>query len=520
MEALRVENLRSLADTGFIALKPITLLLGQNSSGKSTFLRCFPLIRQSIEARTSGPILWYGRFVDFGSFREAIRTDGENENITFHFRFTIHGSERKMLVRRDFMAPEDLPIQLSLKIVGDDEQGTSQVSEIIISLNDEHTIKLHFDRNGKVNKFIVNEHDFSNLGNRLQTNSQRFGMIPTLFERQIGDLEQSAGMTLFGSKRVFYESLLKEVKQLVHKNTKNKTLARLIDSIKIGPSNYMLENMKLNSNGSETWREKVATWSINESRFCYIRDLIIGSTVSDLLMVLDNYILNFAGNSRYIAPLRATAERYYRIQNLAVDELDFQGQNLAMFLRNLSGSELRRFQEWTQTNFGFTPEVSASSGHISLKLRETNSKETFNLADKGFGFSQILPILTQLWVLVYQTTKSHRRSSTAVTFAIEQPELHLHPYLQAQLIDAFLVSIEVARKINVDLKIIIETHSETVVNRLGHQIANGKFDPKNINIVLFDKKSSDRPTSIRISEYDKDGFLTNWPFGFFEPSEI
>ena len=124
MEALRVENLRSLADTGFIALKPITLLLGQNSSGKSTFLRCFPLIRQSIEARTSGPILWYGRFVDFGSFREAIRTDGENENITFHFRFTIHGSERKMLVRRDFMAPEDLPIQLSLKIVGDDEQGT------------------------------------------------------------------------------------------------------------------------------------------------------------------------------------------------------------------------------------------------------------------------------------------------------------------------------------------------------------------------------------------------------------
>ena len=51
------KNLRSLKDTGLIDIKPITFLLGQNSSGKSTFLRSFPRLRQSVETKTKGPIM-------------------------------------------------------------------------------------------------------------------------------------------------------------------------------------------------------------------------------------------------------------------------------------------------------------------------------------------------------------------------------------------------------------------------------------------------------------------------------
>jgi AAA15 family ATPase/GTPase len=72
MEAIRIKNLRSLTDTGSIDLKNINLLVGQNSSGKSTFLRTFPLIRQSILRDTRGPILWYDEtLVDFGSYEET-----------------------------------------------------------------------------------------------------------------------------------------------------------------------------------------------------------------------------------------------------------------------------------------------------------------------------------------------------------------------------------------------------------------------------------------------------------------
>lgn len=42
MDSIRVKNLHCLADTGTIPLKPINILIGANSSGKSSFVRIFP----------------------------------------------------------------------------------------------------------------------------------------------------------------------------------------------------------------------------------------------------------------------------------------------------------------------------------------------------------------------------------------------------------------------------------------------------------------------------------------------
>ena len=88
LEQIQIKNIRSLKDTGLIKLCPINVLVGNNSSGKSTFLRTFPLIKQSISKYTNGPILWAGDiddYVDFGSFKETV-TDGDESNsieITF-----------------------------------------------------------------------------------------------------------------------------------------------------------------------------------------------------------------------------------------------------------------------------------------------------------------------------------------------------------------------------------------------------------------------------------------------------
>src|SRR5262249_49786416 len=59
LEAFGVKNLRCLTDTGLVPIRPITVLVGRNSSGKSTFLRAFPLLRQSVETERKSPILWY-----------------------------------------------------------------------------------------------------------------------------------------------------------------------------------------------------------------------------------------------------------------------------------------------------------------------------------------------------------------------------------------------------------------------------------------------------------------------------
>ena len=91
VKEIQMKNFRSLKDTGIQTLSPITILVGENSSGKSTFLRAFPLLKQSISKRTSGPILWAGDvddYVDFGSFKETVTNDKSKE-ISFGFKFNI-----------------------------------------------------------------------------------------------------------------------------------------------------------------------------------------------------------------------------------------------------------------------------------------------------------------------------------------------------------------------------------------------------------------------------------------------
>jgi len=259
---------------------------------------------------------------------------------------------------------------------------------------------------------------------------------------------------------------------------------------------------------------------MNSNEFKKIRDLLIANSLISILSSCDDYVSQFAEDVSYIGPVRATAERYYRSQDLAVGEVDPQGKNLAMFLRNLTDNEQKDFADWTEENLGFSVLISASEGHVSLKIREEKLPALTNLADAGFGFSQVLPILTQLWWLGRKSTRSGVRSPYPLTFAIEQPELHLHPKLQALFADSLIATIKASRKSGIDLRLIIETHSQTLINRFGHRIGNNDFDREDINVVLFERKGLDKAVSIRIASYDEEGFLDNWPFGFFEPDMV
>ena len=218
--------------------------------------------------------------------------------------------------------------------------------------------------------------------------------------------------------------------------------------------------------------------------------------------------------------MRATAERYYRIQHLAVDEVDQNGKNLPIFLSSLSQGQLEEFQSWTLSNFGFKTNIRKIEGHYLIKIVQSDNIE-INLSDMGFGYSQILPILTQIW---HSTTKKGIRKNYAFyqvniekIIAIEQPELHLHPEFQAKFADAISKVIKFTKDNNIHLKLIIETHSDIIVNRLGLNILNETLDTNDVNIILFDKKDELSPSEIKISNFDEEGNLNNWPLGFFTP---
>ncbi len=515
MDSIRIENLRNLADTGFIELKPITLLLGRNSSGKSTFLRTFPLLRQSVESGTTGPILWYGRFVDFGSFQEALNKNAKEQEIAFHFQFHVASESWAPFRLHGLSLLEDLDIVVTLKIA----RGTrsNYTKECVLTFAG-HFIRIVFDKGGKVTEFFVNSRDLSEIGSRFQGVQGYQGMPDTLLIPYLSGWNRE--MHSRGSS--FLGSLLSEIQKQVHKNTSRKTISNLAMSFGFGSSDKMLQAMQNSNPATAFWKKQASRWTTDSRDFQLIRDLLLAHKVIKMLPLIDEHIATFARNSNYIEPLRTTAERYYRLQNLAIDEVDSQGQNLAMFLSNLSSSARKRFSEWTEQYFDFATQVHKGGGHISIRMKESGSVKEFNLADMGFGFSQILPILTQLWVLVYHRHREYisRLGLVPTTFAVEQPELHLHPSLQARLADAFLDAIKAAKNLGIELKLIIETHSETMVNRFGHRVANQDIAPEEINIVLFERKGPNVSAQVRVGEYDRDGFLTNWPFGFFEPDEV
>ncbi|MGR5960118.1 AAA family ATPase [Bacillus cereus] len=212
------------------------------------------------------------------------------------------------------------------------------------------------------------------------------------------------------------------------------------------------------------------------------------------------------------------------MQGLSVDEIDPQGTNLPMMIHNMSEKERFNFISWTKENFDFEIVTALEGGHTSLKLKYNNSEE-INLADTGFGYSQLLPILLVMWQAINSnnsnSSHNYKMETLLHTIVIEQPELHLHPALQAKLIDTFIQIIMKSQEMDVDIKIIIETHSETMLNRIGYLIAKKKYDFRNdlVNVVIFNKVDTYQ-TEIKNTGYDNMGRLLSWPIGFFSPEDF
>ena len=171
MKKLRIRNLRSLEDTGEIELRPLTLLVGKNSSGKSTLLRVLPLLRQSIEVDTAGPLLWFGRYVDFGSFVEAVRSGAVPSEVTLELSFVVDRRRRRRWAPTRTLDALDLTVSLTL--CGD--ATTTTASKLELSVFD-HRVALSFAK-GSVSAFQVNDLDVLSLGTEYRS-YEGAGLLP------------------------------------------------------------------------------------------------------------------------------------------------------------------------------------------------------------------------------------------------------------------------------------------------------------------------------------------------------
>ena len=530
VKEIQMKNFRSLKDTGSRKLSPITLLVGENSSGKSSFLRAFPLLKQSISKRTSGPILWAGDvddYVDFGSFEETVTND-QSDEIIFAFKFQLNDDGRTSGYRfyDDYGVFEytSSGADICYEITITSSEGKDQVSNLSLCVN---STTVRFDlRKGTITSDKGLSYKETNQEPEI-TLGKHSGKIPF---RRYTRMSPSFGFELPAIDTALY-TVLHSISLDKDEEVEYFIIRRLINEIGLDLTRkddieYIDDRTRKKKKypaAAVKYYNSIVS-AIKDDPTGELREIAKLVAIYDLFPEIDEYLFSYFKQVHYIAPLRANAERYYRLRNLAIDEVDYQGKNLPIFINSLTAPQLKAFHAWTEDHFGFKVKTDKSKGHLSLQIILSGSDKAINLSDTGFGYSQVLPIITQLWELSSRKPIRNRRYSDRdqkipLVIAIEQPELHLHPAVQAKLAKAFIASIDNARKNKCELQLLLETHSPTIVDYFGRAIAKGILAPEDISVILFDKSINDSVTTVRESGYDEEGFLKYWPYGFFDAED-
>lgn len=500
MKSIRLKNLRSFEDTGYIKTEGLTVIVGENSVGKSTILRSLPLIKQSIETKTTSPLLWYGDYVDFGSFKESLNRNSKDSRIGFTFKLDLPVGARRYRYNRIIHREYFDNVNIELYVNG--KEKSDYIDEIRLTIID-NIIDIQIDSKGRVVRGVINGEDVTDLMKGYIFINPRRGIIPEIYE---DDDNVEYGYGYGYGRRYVDNTFMKELKNLikskVHTNTSDKKIYDIITYLRVTNMSLFKKNLLESGVELNSWSKFLKNQLSNEY-ISKIRNLYIGSIFNEILRLISDSLNIFSDNIYYIAPVRANANRYYRNQNLSVDSVDFQGMNLPMLLANLSQTNKKEFSNWVYENFGFEVNTKMNEGHISINIKREN--EIVNMVDCGFGYSQILPIITQLWLLTKRRNFGHN-----LTLIIEQPELHLHPKMQGNLIDLFAKCVNSS---NLNINIIIETHSETIINRLGYLIYDKKISKENVNVYILNKNG--KTSIVEKSSYDNNGTLENWPLDFF-----
>lgn len=253
----------------------------------------------------------------------------------------------------------------------------------------------------------------------------------------------------------------------------------------------------------------------NSSALSELGDLLLLTYASDLIEHVGGKITSAMENLSYLGPIRASGNRFYREQELSVDKIDDTGENLATYIGSLSAHELESFNSILFNSFGVEVRAHPEAGHISIEIGRPGDENYDNLADVGFGYSQVLPLIAQIHSESRRDRFPRPRDNQIQISAVEQPELHLHPAYQANLADLFVAAVDATEGRSKTPVIILETHSEALVGRIGELIALQKLAPTDVAVHFVDKDEATGSSTIRVAEFNDDGEILDWPVGFF-----
>ncbi len=552
-------NFKAFAKTQHIPIRPLTLIFGANSSGKSSIIHGLLLARHAIE---TGELDAYrtnigGDSVDLGGFRQYIHRREVAHRVEWGIEFDVDGTQvgEKFTQLMTSVGRIKIALTIGLKIDNNNRPSSNEEPTVLVynlliddikllSASRQSNNSMYLDRLERehpIVRSIFQEVASSENNKRLnevldillpRLTLKMGNFLPSGFEISQQNLETLLGILLKiplgnADERITHSVAdLQEILPLAFSfrdhmsdlvlsinEQVNATLGRLsyLGPLRSYPPRTVAFTQHYDPNwfagGGYAWdmvrrnksvRDAVNGWLNNSERLktpyeLDVRKLISQNDLNDPLLrglkALDQDGLDVEVD-------------YDEPPPPSLDDPEPKGR-IRYIPRIIDAQrEVQRIQEEYINNLEYLSE---------LVIRDRRTDTLVSHRDIGVGVSQVLPVL----VAAYASKHS--------IIAIEQPEIHLHPALQAELGDVFIQS-ALGSSRNTFL---LETHSEHLILRIMRRMRNTaneelpdgmpKITPDDVAIIYVQPKDDHSAAIVQHLELDEEGgFIDPWPGGFFE----
>lgn len=571
LQALRVGNFKAFADTQRIPLKPITLIFGPNSAGKSSFVHSLALAHEAQFGREKRSLARLdvhhtdvgGSAIDLGGFRQYVHRGQLNKRVEWGAELKVsalaQGNDQRL---GQLLAPvSSVALNIALGMELDDRDrpkpgAEPRVDSIEIIADGTELLRMSRRRGDGIGSVlrmdrlatkhpVIHEHirliveelttvgkitddDFkaadTAIGDLLPELIVRVEtFFPSSIELPKSDGSESSVQSLLFpvSKGNRQEDVAQAIRFVLPRTLNDliKGVANaLVDELKelqyLGPLRSFPprhlafaehEDANWYAGGGYAWdvvrrddsvREAVNGW-LGSDKLKTPYKLVVRSLVA--LDQIEGAIEEKLGEENFATIEGLTHNREWVEIAKASDDSPLLPQNAMDHLLDVRGAISD--PERAAVQIVKTIEKSDSDRIRELVLVDQRTNTVVTHRDVGIGISQVLPVL----VMAY--------GSRGKLLAMEQPEIHLHPALQAELGDVFIEAALGERKNT----FILETHSEHLILRLMRRIREGQISPDDVGVVFVEPLArGSRFIELRIDE--EGDFIDEWPGGFFEES--
>mgnify|MGYP006430308867 CR=1 FL=1 len=270
-----------------------------------------------------------------------------------------------------------------------------------------------------------------------------------------------------------------------------------------------------------TWENDIeGNWN-----FTYHKELdVLKLDRSETENIRENQIYEFnlfGDKFHYLQAERIGPRPYLEMSEFQVKQhgqIGTRGEYIAYFLSMYRDKTIQKVLQHPSTNSSILiDQVEAWMGEISPGTR-INIKDipdldlvslqysyglsnSYRATNVGFGISYTLPIIVALLA-----------SEPGTLLLLENPEAHLHPKGQAKIGELLALAASTG------IQVVLETHSDHVLNGIRLSVRGGKLDPNDVQLHYFQREDiqGELKTEVVSPHMDGNGRIDNWPDGFFD----